>query len=207
MTNKKFGRLTVIKPATYNTKQRSWYWECKCECGNICVINGQRLRNGGTQSCGCFNIDRMKERFTTHGKSNSDLNHVFVAMKQRCNNPKCKDYHNYGGRGIMICPEWENFEVFYEWAINNGYTKGLTIDRINNNGNYEPSNCRWATYKEQNSNHRRNRLITFQGKTLTRTQWASLKGIKTSTLVSRLDYLGWSIEKALTTPVQTRTKI
>jgi hypothetical protein len=206
MTNKRFGRLLVIKPSTYNIKQRCWYWECNCDCGNICIVNGCSLRNGDTQSCGCFKVDCIKNRFTTHGKSNSDLIHVHAAIKQRCNNPKNKEYKNYGGRGITICPEWENFEIFYKWAIDNEYAKGLTIDRIDNDGSYEPNNCRWTTCKEQSNNQRRNRLITFEGKTLTLTQWASLKEIKLSTLVSRLDYLKWSIEKALTTPVQKQNR-
>ena len=121
-------------------------------------------------------------------------------MKSRCYNKNNKDYADYGGRGITIYPEWRNsFIAFYNWAMSNGYNEPLEIDRIDNSGNYEPSNCRWVTRKEQNNNTRHNHLITFNGETHTMKEWANIKNIPYTTLASRINILHWDIEKALNT--------
>lgn len=119
-------------------------------------------------------------------------------MKQRCDNPKAISYKRYGARGISVCEEWQEFKPFYDWAMANGYQENLTIDRIDNDGNYEPSNCRWATNKEQQNHTSYNRLYTYKGETLTIAQWAEKAGISRNMLYKRL-LRGWSIEKALTT--------
>lgn len=136
---------------------------------------------------------------TYHGKKHTRLYNIWCNMKSRCYNPNNKDYADYGSRGIIVCSEWlNNFMAFYNWAMSHGYNETLEIERINNDGNYEPSNCRWATRTEQNSNTRRNHFITFNNETHTMKEWAKIKNIPYTTLASRLNILHWSIEKALT---------
>jgi hypothetical protein len=140
----------------------------------------------------------------SHGLSGDRLYKTWASMIQRCYNPNNKEYKNYGARGIVVCNEWKNsFESFNEWAISSGYNKKLTIERIDVNKNYEPSNCRWATSKEQARNTRVNKLLTFNGESLCLAAWAEKTGIKYPSLVSRLNS-GWTEEEALTTPVGSR---
>lgn len=149
LTGQKFGRLTAIKPIENHGHGIEWL--CKCDCGNETVVRCDGLVTGHASSCGCYN--RELKRNYSHGMSNTKIYRVWCGMKQRCNNPNNLEYHRYGGRGIKICKEWnDDFEKFGKWALSHGYKQGLQIDRINNNGNYEPSNCRFVTPLENMRN-------------------------------------------------------
>lgn len=160
LTGREFGRLTVIQRSGSNKDGRAT-WLCICECGEITVKTGKLLLNGHCRSCGCGEYENRVNNVTSHRLSDTRLYTIWQGMKQRCYYPKHKDYHNYGGRGIVVCEEWrDDFKTFYEWAITHGYREDLTIDRIEVNGNYEPSNCRWATWRDQRLNQRpRKRVV------------------------------------------------
>ena len=162
IVGQKFGRLTVVKRVEKpkESNRRDAFWLCICECGNEKVVAGYYLRSGTTKSCGCYNIDNLKSRKGVkyggkHGMYNSRIYKNYHAIKARCFNTNNEHYDIYGGRGITICDEWlgeKGFENFYDWAIKNGYSDALTIDRIDVDGNYEPSNCRWADKSVQGFN-------------------------------------------------------
>lgn len=201
MIGKQFGKLTVIKEAG-RTKDRAILWKCRCDCGCETVVRGINLRSGNTRSCGCINKERMHHLNLITGEYKSRLYGIWICMKTRCSNPNIPQYKDYGGRGIKICDEWKyDFRTFRDWAISHGYNDNLSIERIDNNGNYEPSNCKWSTLHEQNRNRRTNNMITFNGKTQCALDWAIELGMKPNTLFGRL-HRGWSVEKTLTTPVK-----
>lgn len=136
-----------------------------------------------------------------HGMRGTRLYNIWRSMRQRCYNPKTINYHNYGGRGITVCEEWRNdFMNFYQWAMSTGYSDGLTIDRKDTDGNYEPSNCKWATYKQQSNNKRNSKYIEFRGESRTISEWADIVGISYKVIWSRIKS-GWSVEDALTRKV------
>lgn len=202
LTGKRFGKLVVIKTAG-KTKNGAYLWQCKCDCGNEIIANVGNLKNGHTKSCGCLRVDRCKTNFTKHGLEHTRLYGIWSDMRLRCYDEKNIAYHRYGGRGITICDEWKNdVKAFYDWATANGYKDSLTIDRIDNDGNYCPENCRWATVKEQASNRRSNILVTHNGKTQTMKKWANEVGTPYKVVWARMQKLGWSAERALTEPVK-----
>lgn len=195
LTGQKFGLLIVIEQAGKDEWGKIT-WRCRCQCGNERIAPGNALKRGRVRSCGC--------KRELHGMTGSRLYDEWRDMKSRCANPRDKRFKDYGGRGITVCAEWANsFEAFRDWALANGYRDDLTLDREDNDGNYCPENCRWATKKEQQNNRRCNHMLTYRGKTQTMAQWADETGISYRALQKRLKY-GWSTERALTTPTRKR---
>lgn len=190
----RFGRLTVVEESCPRKGHRMWI--CQCDCGNTKVVYDTNLIRGKSLSCGC----RVKEVNSKHGDYKSRLYRVWAEMLHRCNTNNTQS-KNHGDRGIQVCEEWHDYEIFKAWALANGYDEtakhgGCTIDRINNNGNYEPSNCRWITNKEQCRNKRTNRLLTYNGETHCVAEWGEILGINPATIHTRLRR-GWSTEMAL----------
>lgn len=177
LTNQKFGRLTVLGLDT-KKQSRKTYWICQCECGTIKSCRSDSLKNGAIVSCGCRKKEQDKENLTKHHdhmQSGTRLYDIWQGMKGRCYNEHNIRYDNYGGRGIKVCDEWKNdFKAFYQWAIENGYSEEKTIDRINVDGDYEPSNCRWADAKTQCNNRTSNIKITIGNSTRTLTEWCEI---------------------------------
>lgn len=207
LTGKKIGKLTVLK--LHHIEQRflknnptvknglRYFYLCQCECENKIIVNKDNLNKLHTLSCGCLkNIAYHK----THGLSTSRLYGIWVGIKTRCYDSHCKSYSNYGLKNIAMCDEWKSdFMNFYNWAINNGYNDSLTIDRIDVNGNYSPSNCRWVDKITQANNKTNNHFITYKNETHTLAEWAKLKGLTYQMLQHRIRRK-WDIEKALNTP-------
>lgn len=186
LIGRKFGRLTVISRAE-NSKAEQSRWLCRCEYSNEKIVFASALKRGATKSCGCLNNERRGRSSITHGLRSTKLYAVWNAMKVRCHTSSDKAYKHYGARGIKVCDEWRNdFLTFYKWAMANGYKEGLTIDRKNNDGNYSPSNCRWADRFVQGRNKRNNRHITYGGKTQILSAWARELGIGVGALHCRL---------------------
>ena len=201
LTGQKFGKLTVIKPVGKNQKG-NYLWECECACGNTSIVRSSNLLTGDTKSCGCLQREMASKTLKTHGLSGSRIYIIWEHMIARCNNPNDSRYKNYGGRGISVCDEWRDFLLFNKWAMSNGYNDNLTIDRIDVNGNYEPSNCRWTDKKVQANNKRNNHLVTYENKTLTISQWEEETGIDARLILYRLSK-GWSTKRTLTSPPDT----
>jgi len=158
LSGKRFGRLTVIGRAI-NSPGGESQWFCKCDCGNLKIVQGNHLRDGATQSCGCLAAENRFVVNKIHGGANERLYKVWLGIRKRCFNPNEPAFPNYGGRGITVCCEWENYQAFRKWALEAGYNENAprgkcTIDRINVDGNYEPSNCRWVDMKVQRNNQR-----------------------------------------------------
>lgn len=204
ITNNRYGKLVVLE----RTKKISGktVWKCQCDCGNITYVLTSNLTCNRIKSCGCLRIEKLLQRSITHNQRHTYLYEVWKAIRQRCKNPKHKGYHNYGGRGITICEEWDkSFQAFYDWAYANGYSTDnqkdeklkLTIDRIDNNGNYEPSNCRWVDRKTQSSNTRIAKLITINGETKCIAEWCKKYNVYRNTFYARVKR-GMSPEEALT---------
>lgn len=208
LTGQKFGRLTVISRSEPHISKGGFVivqWNCQCECGKICTVKSQSLTTGKTKSCGCLARELTSKRSRTHNKTHSRLFNIWSNMKGRCYNKNNQKYYRYGARNITICDEWkDNFETFYEWSMNNGYADDLSIDRINNDGNYEPSNCKWATNIEQANNKSINHFIEYNGESHTLAEWARIKGLSYKSLSLRINTHHWDIERALTQPMRRR---
>lgn len=205
LTGQRLGRLVALVPTRYQNKIA---WECLCDCGNLTVILTDSLRSNCTHSCGCLNKELLSERNTTqrtaHGLTKHPLFIVWHAINLRCGNPKNTSYNNYGGRGITIYPEWRHdFQAFYDYVIKlpNCGKKGYSLDRIDNDGNYEPGNLKYSTLKEQHRNTRRNIELTYLGKTQCITAWAEELNLNASALHKR-HKRGWSDTEILTIPMR-----
>lgn len=196
------GSLVAIKPDGFKQTAggRQYFWLCKCDCGNTCRVDGCCLRRASTKSCGC------KKNGLKHGMATHPLYVVWLGMKGRCTNPNHKNYEDYGGRGIRVCQRWlDSFQAFYD-DMGERPGPNYTIERKDNNGPYEPSNCCWVTRASQNENTRQTRLLTYLGATLSIGKWAKRLGIHRKTITARIDRYGWSVERALRTPARKITR-
>jgi len=208
----KFNRLTIIKLdhiekyiSPKGKKKNKVYYVCQCDCGKNLIVLKNEITSNGTKSCGCKREENIRKSITIHNMTKTRLYKIWRNIKTRCLNKNNKHYKDYGGRGITICEDWKNdFMSFYNWAITNGYKEDLTIDRIDVNGNYEPSNCRWADRTIQNKNKRNNHLITYNGETHCVAEWSGILEINLRTLWSRIINYNWPIEKIFETPVRKR---
>jgi hypothetical protein len=190
LTDRRFGRLV----AKVREGQRHGFavWRCQCDCGAFPTIKSVSLTSGRTRSCGCLAREMAAKRLTTHGMCGTKIHQVWRGMLQRCGDPNYPRYADHGGRGITICDRWRSFDAFY--ADMGDVPPGLSIDRIDNNGNYEPGNCRWATAKTQNANKRNTKMVTLDGKTQTVADWCRHFGVSPSA-VCRREQRGWPVER------------
>lgn len=200
LTGQRFGRLVVLGPH-HRAKNKTW-WPCRCDCGAAVTIWSYYLLTGNTKSCGCYRRDFTTAKNASHGKRHEPEYAVWYLMRQRCDDP---DNSGYGGRGINVCDRWQSFERFYE-DMGPRPTPDHQIDRIDNDGPYSPDNCRWATRIENCNNRRDNVLIEWRGEALTVPEWSRRTGVGKHPLWHRLFRLGWSVERALTTPVRQRRR-
>ena len=196
----RFGRLTAIEPAGRD-KWRNVLWRCMCDCGNVSIVRSNDLRR--TKSCGCLHSEVTAKRCTTHGKSHVKLYKVWAGIKQRCCNPRNCRYADYGGRGISLCDEWMGYESFAAWAERSNYEDGLDIDRIDNNGGYNPNNCRFVPRVINCRNKRDNVFLDLGGDRKTIAEWAETTGLSPNTIQKRL-CMGWSARDAILLPSGTR---
>lgn len=198
LLGKKFGRLTIMSRYGSNTNG-SITWMCLCDCGNEVVVSGSNMKNGSSQSCGCLQRENTGKANRKHGLADAiPLYTTWGNIKARCHNSNRTDYSSYGGSGITLCDEWKNdFMTFHDWAIANGYKKGLTIERKDVNGNYDAINCTWITPSEQAKNRRNVIRVTIEGKSMTLKDAATLRNIPYARVWARLKKLGYSIEEAL----------
>lgn len=202
LTGKTFGRLTVVERAE-NDKWNKTQWKCKCSCGNINIVLGHSLRCGDTKSCGCLRTEILAKGNFVHGMVYSPEYNTWEKMIQRCRNPNNQAFKYYGGRGIEVCQEWkDSFLVFYNHVGKRPSPKH-SIDRIDNDGNYEPGNVKWSLRVEQANNKQNNRNITINGKTMSLFQWAHFVGMSPHTLYGRISR-NWPPEKAVFCPIKKR---
>lgn len=205
LAGQRFERLTVKEFAGFRDVgkhgRRNPMWRCLCDCGAVSVVSTNALKNR-TKSCGCLNREwqhTFSQSTKTHGQRHTRTYNVWATMRQRCSNPNHCQFADYGGRGITVCERWEKFDNFL--ADMGHAPDGLSIERIDNHGNYEPTNCKWATREEQGRNRRSNVLLTLNGRSMIAADWADEIGMPASSLLRRLD-IGWSEHRALTTPLR-----
>jgi hypothetical protein len=199
LTGRTFIRWTVIKLSHFHNGHT--YWKCRCSCGELKTIQALSLRNGKSTSCGCLKREKASVQSFKHGLSNHPLYSTWLAMKSRCEKPDDQAYPRYGERGISVCARWQSLANFIA-DVGPRPSPEYTLERKNNNRGYKPSNCIWATMKDQSNNRKGNLAIKYKGQTKTVGQWAREYGIGNSVLWNRIYLCHWSIEKALLTPVR-----
>lgn len=205
LIGQRFGRLLVLKRS--GSENGNSIWACKCDCDNEKIVLGYSLKSGNTRSCGCFKKEFASEYPKKHNMSNTSEYISWTHMLARCRNKNNHAYSRYGGRGIEVCEGWlKSFESFYK-DMGAKPSGEYSLERMNNNGNYESSNCRWATYTEQANNTRASVYVSFKDERLTVTQWERKLKINKGTLWNRLFVLKWSIDKAILTPVISKRKL
>lgn len=193
LTGQRFGKLTVVRPNGKGKDGAHFESVVRCDCGNVFSTRDTLLINGKSVLCKQCHFDSLK----THGMTNTRLYTIWQHMKARCENPNNKSYKDYGGRGIRVCEEWHDSKAFINWALANGYREDLTIDRIDVNGDYEPSNCKWSTKLEQGRNKRNTRFIHYKGECMPVWKVAELIGVKSSVIRQRIDKYGMSEKEAV----------
>lgn len=199
LTGQKFGKLTVIQRSKDNNHGEA-HWVCLCECGNEHVASSYNLTHGKSHQCTKCSFKQIANGQRKHNCEPKRLYEAYVNMKTRCYNKNYSLYHRYGGRGICVCDEWrDSFVAFRDWALSHGYSDDLTLDRINNDGNYEPSNCKWSTVTEQSNNRRTNRILTVNGVRDTMANWARKSGTPYWVIQERLEK-NWSDTEAVLNP-------
>lgn len=197
LVNRQFGKWTVIERAN-NDKNGQRQWLCRCECGTLKIVAGRHLTSDKTHSCGCDKLNGARNPFYKHGEKRTRLYGIWSGMKDRCYNSNNPFYNRYGGRGISICDEWRNnYPAFKVWALTNGYTENLTIDRRDNNGNYTPGNCRWTTRKTQCNNRCSTRKYKYNGVVASIKEHCENLGLNHNSVRTRLSR-GWTFEEAIT---------
>lgn len=211
ITGQRFGRLVALgyvgtKEIGLNQKRAQWL--CRCDCGSVIVAVGAHLRQQHTTSCGCYNIDvtrQSAQNKETHGMTGTPEYRAWQSMHQRCYNPQCNSYQWYGKRGIEVCERWRTFENFLA-DLGNRPTPDHSLDRIDNDGDYDPGNCRWATDIEQKNNKRTNKVISYCGEEHSLAEWSRITGISYTLLKARINTYKWPIERALSEPVNKKAR-
>jgi hypothetical protein len=200
LTDMKFGRLMAIERSATRRRHVS-EWVCRCECGKTLNVSTDKLNSGNTKSCGCLQRDKARARLRTHGASNTPEYRIWRSMRERC---RLRPHPRYGGRGIDVCDRW--FNSFADFIADMGQrpTPKHTLERINGEGHYEPNNCKWATWIQQNNNKTGIRKVTINGEADTIANWCRRLGINRDTVSNRIHNLGWSYEDALTKPVRSQ---
>lgn len=198
LTGQRFNKLTVIRRAE-NDKYGMTRWECLCDCGNKKIVSKSNLKSGHVQSCGC--LIKINNGTRTHGATKTRLYQVWCNMRRRCEDSKSSQYKDYGGRGITVCEGWHDFAQFQTWALSNGYTDNLTIERKDVDGDYEPNNCTWISKKDQANNRRSCVVYEYKGEKHNLMQWCNIYNLPYDTVRTRLVRAGWSFDKAITTPI------
>ena len=211
---KRFGRLTVVDFEHSETPNRGWWWVCKCDCGNIKVLRPTDVKLGKTRSCGCLHDEVCTKKATKFNHSVRDhkrLYSIYNWIKRRCYRAEEPRYKDYGGRGIRMTDEWldpsDGFDRFVEWSMANGYTEEMTIDRIDVNGHYEPTNCRWVSLVEQALNKRDTLWVEYKGEKIPLLTLCDRLGVNYDMVHNRIYALNWSVESAVDTPSQQQDSL